>query len=250
MPRCGNCHKNHETVQDVKDCYVGRLPGQKDAGPAFDKEPATEAQIDFLLRLSKDKNTEELSKDNKRMVAAVAEMYGKSVTAACHLYSKADVSQLLSAMTLLPYSTKEKWPGVPEGKYAIANDDGVIAFWEVSKPTEGRYAGRCFANQIVGSPRDWRRLRSPGVTVAHAMAIIEADPVAAATLFGIKTKSCGRCGSPLSNIRSRAAGFGETCAERVGWGYPSRDEARRILKERGEDPDAVEKQLELEGVPW
>lgn len=40
---------------------------------------------------------------------------------------------------------------------------------------------------------------------------------------------CGRCFGPLTDVRSRAAGYGKACAVHAGWPYPTRGEARAIL---------------------
>lgn len=52
--------------------------------------------------------------------------------------------------------------------------------------------------------------------------------------FGARYNFCIRCSLTLDGTdgRSIAAGYGETCARRMGWPYPSAAEAREILAER------------------
>ena len=239
MPRCGNCKQSHPTAQDVKDCYAGKQVLVKPTGqsefipgpmPAFATDPATEKQVAYALSLIDQHNTDSLGVTTDWRIAETMMdvMDHKSV-------SKSEVSDLINALKLCPLKPQ---PGddVPEGKYAVENNEGIIQFWEIDKPTQGKWAGRTFINMLVGSPGSWRTLRqTPRVTRNEAMEKIKADPAGAARLFGIKTRTCGRCSSPLSNIRSRAAGYGHHCANLVGWPYPSKAEAVAILNERGED---------------
>jgi hypothetical protein len=44
-----------------------------------------------------------------------------------------------------------------------------------------------------------------------ALKKIAADPKAAAIRFGLETGTCGRCGSPLTNAKSREYGLGPDC---------------------------------------
>lgn len=50
--------------------------------------------------------------------------------------------------------------------------------------------------------------------------------------FGCLTNRCVRCSIELSDDRSIAAGYGETCAGHMGWPYPNAAEAQAILAER------------------
>jgi hypothetical protein len=238
MALCGNCKQHHPTAQDVKACYSGRqtmvkAPGQSEfipgPMPAFATEPATEKQINYAMSLIDQHNTDSLGVTTDWQIAETMMnvIDKKSV-------SKTEISDLINALKLCPIKTPPE-DGLPAGKYAVESNEGIIQFWEIDKPTQGKWAGRVFINMLVGSPGSWRSLRqTPRVTRNEAMDKIKADPAAAARLFGIKTRTCGRCGSPLSNIRSRAAGYGKHCAELVGWPYPSKEEAVAILGERGE----------------
>lgn len=124
---------------------------------------------------------------------------------------------------------------VPEGRYALPSDDGHYVFWKVDRPTQGTWAGYTFVNQLIGSVGDWTEQRTNKAVAKSVLARIADDVEEAARMFGIKAKACGYCASPLSNIQSRAAGYGETCANNHGFYYPTEEEAKKILQERGED---------------
>ena len=115
---------------------------------------------------------------------------------------------------------------VPDGNYALVQD-GVVKFYEVNTPTEGKYAGICFVS--VHASDDRYNVKG------HARhAILDAlvkDPAAAARLYGQKSLSCGHCGKELSKAQSRASGYGPTCARKHGYTYYSLDEALDILGE-------------------
>lgn len=124
---------------------------------------------------------------------------------------------------------------VPAGRYALPAEDGHFVFYKVDTPTEGKWAGYTFVSQLIGSVGDWSEQRldkSHSKSVLHRIA---ADVEEAARMFGLKARACGHCLSPLSNVQSRAAGYGETCANNHGYYYPSKEEAQTILSERGED---------------
>jgi hypothetical protein len=124
---------------------------------------------------------------------------------------------------------------VPEGRYALQGDDGVVRFYQVDKPTDGRWKGYTFLKQLFGSPGDWRKerinARQNRPLYNRVMSAIAADVAGAFRLYGQKTEQCGACHSPLSTTRSRAAGYGKKCADTHGLWYPSEAEARAILNE-------------------
>lgn len=250
---CGNCTGKHPTVADVKACYAGKQVtvdesghhGQAQGLPAFAMDPASDKQIGFVKRLLEDKDTSNVQQlfDGRIMETMMDVMAEKAV-------SKREVSDLISALKQCPYKASadgqrnapNHYADLPEGKFATVGVTGAdrVEFWSIEKPQEGRWAGRTFINGLTGAPGDWRKSR-PSRAVMEAVAdIIRADPQKAATLFGYKTKTCGKCSSPLSRVQSRAAGYGKTCATKNGWYYPDKATALRMLKEMGVDPSELD----------
>ena len=123
---------------------------------------------------------------------------------------------------------------IPDGKYALPAEDGHFVFYQIDNPTEGKWAGYTFVSQLVGSVGSWNEQRLSRQGSESVKARIAADVEEAARMFGIKAKACSYCSSPLSNIQSRAAGYGEKCAHDHGFYYPTEAEAKDILAERGE----------------
>lgn len=107
---------------------------------------------------------------------------------------------------------------VPAGSYAIdgtgsaAND---VVFYEVDRPTEGRWAGRVFVALVVGG-RESRNVRHDQVAGILAR-IVAAGPQAAMARYGHEIGCCGVCHRHLTDDESRARGIGPVCAANLGW---------------------------------
>lgn len=123
---------------------------------------------------------------------------------------------------------------VPDGRYALPAEDGHFVFYKVESPTTGKWVGYTFVSQLVGSVGDWQEVRLARWVADSVKTRILSNVEEAARMFGIKAKACSYCSSPLSNVQSRAAGYGETCAHNHGFYYPTEVEAKDILAERGE----------------
>jgi len=143
------------------------------------------------------------------------------------------VSDAITRLLELPKTTETK-AEVPAGRYALPAEDGHYVFYKVDRPTEGKWAGYTFVKQLIGSVGSWDEQRLSRPVSEKVLGRLASDPEEAARMFGIKAKACGMCASPLSNTRSRAAGYGETCAANHGFFYPSEAQAAEILEERGE----------------
>lgn len=127
---------------------------------------------------------------------------------------------------------------VPAGRYAVHGADGTVDFYKVDQPTEGRWAGYTFASLLIGTPGDWSKQRLSKLATATLLdRIRQAGVENAARLFGEKTATCGHCSSPLSDLQSRCAGYGQTCAGKHGYWYPTLAQARQIMGE-GVDPES------------
>lgn len=122
-------------------------------------------------------------------------------------------------------------PDIPAGKYAVKGADGTIDFYQVDRPKTGKWAGFVFTKLLVGSIGDWREQRLNRQHRDSVEAKIAADVQGAAALFGRTAKRCSHCTSPLSDVQSRCAGYGQTCATNHGYWYPSLAEARELMGE-------------------
>ena len=119
---------------------------------------------------------------------------------------------------------------VPEGRYAISGENGSdVTFVEVAHKIYGD-RGVAFANHLVGAPGDWRVQTQPKAWGQKTLEYLVDHFAEAAQLYGSIHVECSFCGSPLSNLRSRASGVGEVCAHKHGMHYCSTAEAVELFE--------------------
>jgi hypothetical protein len=112
-------------------------------------------------------------------------------------------------------STYDAVPDVPAGRYAVEHvEDGVLRFYVVDRPTEGRWAGRTFV-KVQASDELYPVRGSAGSAVLQR--IIKAGPRDASLRYGRELGRCGMCNRTLTDENSRAAGIGPVCAQAAGW---------------------------------
>lgn len=112
---------------------------------------------------------------------------------------------------------------VPEGRYAIIGDDEAIRFYQVDRPTEGRWAGYVFVN--VQASDELHSVRNRQKREAILASIAEAGIEASMILYGQKLGKCGHCGRTLTNDKKRGSdgltslerGIGPVCAGKMGF---------------------------------
>lgn len=213
---------NKKAASDIID----RLLALPDAAvaPAATGRPATDKQKQFVRTLLEERAGNETA-EAVRDALNEARVSG-NLTATV-------VSHAISSLLEIPKNVSK--PAVPDGRYALPAEDGHFVFYRVTSPQEGRWAGYTFVVQLIGSVGSWDEKRVSRDVSRSVLDRIAADSEEAARMFGLKARACGMCGSPLSNIQSRAAGYGETCAGNNGFFYPNEEEARNILAERGEE---------------
>jgi len=104
----------------------------------------------------------------------------------------------------------------PNGRYALV-EDGVMVFYRVNKPKDGKWQGYTFLDQLVGAYPDYRRVPIKGQEKTYTLTRIAENPQEAMTRFGHESGSCGKCGAALSDPESLARGIGPVCATTLGW---------------------------------
>jgi len=121
------------------------------------------------------------------------------------LYAQADTlaAQVHAGRYALPRTTPT----------AAGND---ITFFEVVEFKSGPRKGARRIFQIISNGRGFTQQALPPQHQIYALRHILADLPAAAGLFGRTIEICAFGPHPLTNARSRAAGYGETCAKHRG----------------------------------
>lgn len=96
---------------------------------------------------------------------------------------------------------------VPAGRYAL-RVDGVVKFYRLDRPTEGKWAGYTFLKAQASDELYPIRNRAEKERI---IAEIGRDIQAAATLYGVELGRCYECGRKLTDETSRALGIGPDC---------------------------------------
>lgn len=212
--RCGNCKAQsaHITVTEIKDCYAGvenphTVAYVNDARSAVSAErsdepvvPASEAQMGYIMSLQRGK---QLPEDWDWIDGTVN-------------LDKGDASDHIKTLKAFPWKEAKGKGNVeynmPAGKYALQDDDNTWRFYQVDKPTEGRWKGYTFIKLLVGSPGNYRQVDIGAVRRHEILEIIDANAKQAMVDYGLQSGHCGRCSSPLTDPESLARGLGPICA--------------------------------------
>lgn len=205
--RCGKCGRNAADVGEVRRCYDGVADAHKPTSPP------SEAQVDYLLGLQEDR--------------IIPDGYVVKSKAEIWLMERPEVSAQISMLKLCQRKDagkgRHQW-SMPEGRYAILeefgtdnNEDAMWTFWQVDKPTEGRWEGYTFLKQLIGAPGTYKKINVENRRRQEVLRAIEADPKQAMIDYGLKSGVCGRCSSPLTDPGSLARGIGPKCAAKSGW---------------------------------
>lgn len=101
---------------------------------------------------------------------------------------------------------------VPAGRYALTTE-GQTTFYQVDRPTQGRWDGWTFLNLIHAGGSRIRPVK--GAERGRVLALIAQDHAAASRAYGQHTGVCGVCSRTLTNPESVAAGIGPVCASRL-----------------------------------
>jgi hypothetical protein len=205
--KCGSCHQNHETVQDVKACYgfTPKPASRPTKAAAQMDELATQPQMKFLNSLRVERGLAEIPWDlrpSKKDASAEID----------HLI----LTGKQERVTAKSGTRRVTYPNVAEGYYATPRaGTQEINFWYVTKPTSGQWRGMTFIKRVIGGRPD---TRIKGSQAFAALKEIEKDPAAAGKLFADKLNHCMKCNRHLTEGASRALGMGETCATNCGQG--------------------------------
>lgn len=207
------------------------LPGQpvpESAPPAVEQPqpkqsvPATDRQARFLRDLLDERQTPEawsLTPDQVRQRLDEGQVTKTQASAA--ITSLLDSPRKASAST----GSRPSADDIPASRYAVKSRDGDWEFYQVDKPTKGRWEGYTFLSQLFGSPGDFNKRKIP---VREAASVYDAirsatyqdgsktltGPEAAAVAFSREHGVCAACLAPLTDPESIARGLGPICAGR------------------------------------
>jgi hypothetical protein len=127
--------------------------------------------------------------------------------------------QYLVSLPWIPYTPTPKAPTLPadkidQGYYAV-NDpiDGVLKFYQVRAPKQGKWAGYHFLSQVSGD----NKLSIRDKVERHRIFTeIAKDTLGALMRFGKEIGQCGHCRKQLTDEVSREFGIGPVCRTSYG----------------------------------
>lgn len=176
-------------------------------------EAASPPQLDYIRDLIIDRDTDRLTEEQRDWLE---NWFGQT------RLNRGQASRIIDALKMLPPSHKVgtviptgQWAKVPTGRYAVEDPaDGVLKFYKVNRPTEGKWAGYTFLDVQASDelhPIKNRRKKD------DILSLILRDPQAAMLRYGIELGKCGHCGRTLTNELSREIGIGPICRAKMDW---------------------------------
>lgn len=175
----------------------------------------TEKQLSFLLKLRDQKGLQDRFSPEQAALLSVesaSKWIDKALTLPDVVGTPPNPNAIADPM-LNPLRPHED--DVPAGRYAI-EEDGVLKFFRVDRPTEGRWAGWVFLK--IQASDELYRVKDPARCEFIFKAIAH-DPRAASERYGHELGQCGVCGRTLTDPVSIKNGIGPVCADRMGWGW-------------------------------
>jgi hypothetical protein len=104
--------------------------------------------------------------------------------------------------------------GIAQGYYAIVDPaDQVLKFYHVRRPTQGKWVGYVFIDQVSGDNKIAMRDRNER---GRIFTEIQKDILGALKRFGKEIGQCGHCRKQLTDAVSREFGIGPVCRKVLG----------------------------------
>jgi hypothetical protein len=145
--------------------------------------------------------------------------------------SKAKASELISWFVAQPdKAAEEQQPrgggnpelvafceehGIRAGRYAVENEENILRFYTVDRPTQGKWAGWVFIK--VWASDEKHPIKGFDARFAILKKIAAAGAKKAMERFGQEIGACGICGRTLTDPLSIKIGIGPVCRARSEW---------------------------------
>jgi hypothetical protein len=204
----GTAH-THESVDEVRRCWGAQTEADNPAaimdnltGVKTQINPPSTKQVSYAMALL----------DTKVWPDSFTEEDLKGM-------ERRQVSDLIDRLVKAPRKNLDKGASgpkpvqfeIPDGRYALEYAEG----WKFFQVKQGHT--RTFLELLIGSPGAYRHQKLYGVAANTVLEVIQKDPRQASINFGLESKTCGVCSSPLTNPESIAYGIGPKCRAKKGW---------------------------------
>lgn len=192
--KCGSCKGRHSTVAEVKVCYATASAQTGQAILARLVEPVSPAPIYASV------DRQRAAQDNLAAIRTAARLFSTPIG-----QTSAREPGAASAATQRTCADVD----VKAGRYALVDCNGIVKFFKVDRPTEGKWKGWTFLSAQASD--DFWPIRDRA-RKAEILSQIASDPYAALVRYGRELGVCGVCGRALTDAESRANGIGPICA--------------------------------------
>lgn len=238
---CGACKGTHSSAIMVRNCY-GKLQakraqastttrwakanqrsfGANETRPTVTAQAvrlATDKQINYIADLMVKLSPEDYN-DRQREIMVESMTASRQAGSLTFEMASATIDSLKGSLhdkrvkdagAAAPAAKAPRSSGIPDvaaGRYAVEHK-GVLKFYRVDRPTEGRWAGRTFLK--VQASDELHDIRDAQYRF-DVLSLIARDPHAAMIRYGHELGVCGKCGRTLTDETSRANGIGPVCA--------------------------------------
>lgn len=206
--RCGNHGTDrvyHQTATHVRACFAAPAPLDRSWADMRTTEERAAWLPDVAIA------TVRSLLDSQRIEPRYAESLRTYIDSG--KVTEHGLRTAIERLQAMPSKPAPKGLVVEAGRYAV-EIDGELRFYQVDKPTEGRWVGYTFLKVQASDTLYPIRARA---TREAILCEIAKDPKAAMLLYGQKIGRCGHCGRTLTNEDSRARGIGPVCAENLSW---------------------------------
>lgn len=218
MATCGNCKKQGQTVEHIRQCY-----GQRGSVVTMERPtqpPIHTTWLDAYREHVADK-TEFAQREAEQEQAAYAAKMARDTALMNASRTSTRVGTRDSAMAAAAdpkqriKTAAATLPALRKMHYALLDDvDGNWKFYRVDQPEKGKWAGYLFLDVQAGDDY-W-----PVKNLTAKAGIIEriaANPEKAASDYGHQIGKCGICSRTLTDPKSIERGIGPVCANNAGW---------------------------------
>lgn len=175
-------------------------------------EAITDPQVSYIEGLLRERETDGLTIVQRDWLE----------TADLRRLSRGQAKRIIETLKALPRQTQRAQAvnqggprGVPNGRYAVTEADGVLRFYKVNSPIDGKWAGFTFVE--IQASDELYPLKGDRARKDRVLALIAEDVQGAMLRYGQELGACGHCGRTLTNEVSRELGIGPICRGKMGW---------------------------------
>lgn len=224
MATCGNCKKQGQTVEHIRQCYGQRgsvATAQRPVQPPIHKtwldayrEHAAEKDAFARREAEQERAAYEAKMRRDEALFNAGRVGGNKNGTPVSTRRGSDHPTVRNAVVDAIKSLTAQLPDLPKMHYALEEQDGWH-FYRIDQPKKGKWAGFTFIDAQASS--DYWPIKSLDRKADILRRIVERGAEQAASDYGHQIGKCGICSRTLTNPESIERGIGPVCAGNAGW---------------------------------